>query len=61
MWEFLTGFFFARATGLSRIMRPLLLLFFVGCLVAGLIYAYVVFNAVSERSEPHHVHTHSTH
>jgi hypothetical protein len=61
MWEFLTGFFFARATGLSRIMRPLLVLFFFGCLVAGVIYACVVFKAISERSQTPHVHAHSTH
>ena len=61
MWEFLTGFFFARATGLSRVIRPLLLLFLVGVVVAGFIYAAVVFKAVSERSNSPHVHAHSTH
>ena len=61
MWEFLTGFFFARATGLSRIMRPLLILLFIGCVVSGVIYAIVVFHAVSERSQHPHVHTRSTH
>jgi hypothetical protein len=34
---------------------------FAGCLIAGMIYAYVVFKAVSERSHDPHVHTHSTH
>ena len=61
MWEFLTGFFFARATGLSRIIRPLLFLFVVGVVIAGFIYAAVVFRAVSERSNSPHVHQHSTH
>ena len=61
MWEFLTGFFFARATGLSRVIRPLLLLFLVGVVIAGFIYAAVVFKAVSERSNNQHVHPHSTH
>jgi hypothetical protein len=61
MWEFLTGFFFARATGLSRVIRPLMLLFLVGVVIAGLIYAAVVFKAVSERSNSPHVHAHSTH
>ena len=61
MWEFLTGFFFARATGLSKIMRPLLLLFIVGVVIAGFIYAAVVFKAVSERNNSPHVHAHSTH
>ena len=61
MWEFLTGFFFARATGLSRIIRPILFLFVVGVVIAGFIYAAVVFRAVSERSKSPHVHAHSTH
>ena len=61
MWEFLMGSFFARATGLSRVMRPLLALLFIGCLIAGIIYAGLVFHAVSERSRTPHVHTHSTH
>jgi hypothetical protein len=61
MWEFLTGFFFARATGLSKFIRPLLFLFLVGVVIAGFIYAAVVFRAVSERSNTPHVHTHSTH
>jgi hypothetical protein len=57
----LTGFFFARATGLSRVIRPLLLLFLVGVVIAAFIYAAVVFKAVSERSNSPHVHAHSTH
>lgn len=39
----------------------ILALFFIAVLCAGFIYAYVVFHAVSERSEQHHVHAHSTH
>jgi hypothetical protein len=50
-----------RRLGLARPFRYMLIVFFFGCLLAGLIYAYLVFHAVSERSEQHHVHTHSTH
>ncbi len=32
---------------------------FVTLLVLGMIYAYVVLHALSERSEQHHVHTHT--
>ncbi len=39
----------------------LLVIFFIVALAAGMIYAIVVFHAISERSEQHHVHTHSTH
>ena len=65
MSDFWNGYGFGGAFGASRfgrrIIKPAIRLFFVGVLVAGLIYAYVVFKAVSERSEQHHVHTHSTH
>jgi hypothetical protein len=40
---------------------PLLAIFLAGILVAGLIYTYVVFKAISERSQSPHVHAHSTH
>ncbi len=39
----------------------LLGVFFIGALAAGMIYAIVVFHALSERSQQHHVHTYSTH
>lgn len=60
MWDFLFGYLFGRATGISRIVRPLLWLLLIGVIFAGIIYAYVVFHAVSERSQTPHVHAHST-
>jgi hypothetical protein len=60
MWNFLLGFLFARATGISRVIRPLLLLVLIGAIVAGLIYAFAVFQAVSQRSHTSHVHVSST-
>lgn len=60
MWDFLFGYFVGRATGISRIVRPLLWLFLVGVVIAGFIYAAVVFHAISERSNSPHVHAHST-
>ncbi len=59
MWDFLNGFFMARATG-SRSIRILLFLSLAGALVAGIIYVGVVLNAVSERSNTPHVSTHSS-
>jgi hypothetical protein len=50
-----------KRLGLARPLRYLFLLFLAGCLVAGMIYAYVVFHAVSERSQTPHVHARSTH
>jgi len=40
---------------------PVLVIFLIGILAAGLIYAVAVFTAVSERSQTPHVHAHSTH
>ena len=40
---------------------PILIMLCVGIIAAGMIYALVVFHAVSERSNHPHVRTHSTH
>ena len=40
---------------------PFVTVFAIGLIVAGLIYTYVVFQAVTERSNALHVHTHSAH
>jgi hypothetical protein len=65
MWNFLLAFFFGSAVSSGRtgrrLMRPLLILFVVGVLIAGLIYACVVFRAVTERSQTPHVHARSAH
>ena len=61
MWDFLFGYLFGRATGISRIVRPLLWVLLIGVVFAGFVYAYVVLHAVSERSQTPHVHAHSTH
>jgi ABC-type Na+ efflux pump permease subunit len=64
MWNFLLAFFFGSAVSSSRtvqrLMRPVLILFAIGVLIAGLIYASVVFRAATERSQAPHVHAHST-
>jgi hypothetical protein len=60
MFWFIIDVLALRRLGLSKPFRYLLLLLFSGCLVAGMIYAIVVFQAVSERSQQPHVHAHST-
>ena len=55
MWDFLFGYLFGRATGISRFVRPVLWLLLVGLIVAALAYAGIVLNAVRERSRPSHV------
>ena len=47
--------------GLGKPFQYITLILLFGCIIAGLIYTYVVLNAVRERSQPPHVHTHSSH
>jgi hypothetical protein len=61
MWDFLFGYIFGRATGISRFVRPLLLLLALCVAVAAVAYAVIVFNAVNERNHAPHVQPHSTH
>jgi hypothetical protein len=65
IWAFLTaivsGNLASNTRAVRRLVRPFFLLFCVGVVVAGCIYAYVVLKSVSERNQPSHVHTHSTH
>jgi hypothetical protein len=58
MWEFLLGFLFARATGVSHVIRAALVLLCIGVVIAGAIYFTVVVKAVQERSQGHNVHAH---
>jgi hypothetical protein len=65
MWNFLLALFVGSTVGSTRtaqrIVRPLLVLFVIGVIIAGIVYVGVVVKAVSERSQPPHVHAHSTH
>ena len=61
MIEFLIDILFLRHLGLGRFFRYTLLVLFLGCLFAGLIYTFVFLRAASERSHPSHVHAHHTH
>jgi len=61
MFWFIIDVLALRKLGLSRPFRYILLIFFVGCMIAGVIYAGVVMKAISERSNNPHVSTHSSH
>jgi hypothetical protein len=50
-----------KRLGLGRPFRSILLVVFLGCAIAGLIYTAVVFHAVTERNRAPHVQRHSTH
>lgn len=43
-----------------RWFRPFVTVFVVGLIIAGLIYTYVIYQAVNERSHSPHVHAYST-
>ena len=60
MWNFLLGYLFAGATLRSRIWRFVLLIVFVGALISGVVYASLMFHAVSERNRAPYVHHNST-
>jgi hypothetical protein len=61
MFWYLMDVLALKRLGLARPLRYLFLLFLAGCLIAGIVYTYVVFHAVSERSNSPHVHAHSIH
>jgi hypothetical protein len=60
MFRFVLQVAFVRRLLQLGVVRIALLTIFIGALVAGGIYTYVVYRAVMERSQPPHVHAHST-
>lgn len=61
MFWYLMDVLALKKLGLATPLRYLFLLLLVGCLIVGVIFATVVFKAVSERNNSPHVHAHSTH
>jgi hypothetical protein len=59
-WSYLQ-YLSIKRLGLAKPILAIALVILLGCLVAGFIYASIVFHAVSERSQHPHVHPHSTH
>ena len=60
MWSILSAFFIGRAVGGWRYIRVALLIILLGCLIVGVLYAVLVFNAVRHTPETHHVQHHSS-
>ena len=56
----LTPFLIGRAAGGWRYIRVVLLVILIGCVVAGIVYAVMVFNAVRTSPESRHVQHHSS-
>ena len=61
MFRFLLQVTFIRRVLQFRFVRLLLILVFAGAVIAGLIYAPVVFHALTERNQAPHVQHNSTH
>ena len=61
MFWFIVDVLTLRRLGLGRPFRYALLVLLGGCLIAGLIYASVVFHALDERSHAPHVDKNSSH
>jgi hypothetical protein len=61
MFWYLIDVLALRRLGLGRPFRYLILVIVLGCLIAGLIYAAVIFHAVTERNSAPHVQRHTTH
>jgi hypothetical protein len=61
MFRFLLQATFIRRVLQLRFVRLLLILAFAGAVIAGLIYASVVFHALTERNQAPHVQHNSTH
>jgi hypothetical protein len=61
MFRFLLQVTFIRRVLQFRFVRLLLILVLAGAVIAGLIYASVVFHALTERNQAPHVQHNSTH
>lgn len=65
MWNFFLALFAGSTVGSTRTARrsvkPILVLLFIGVLIAGAVYVGVVLKAVSERNNTPHVSTHRSH
>lgn len=60
MFRFVLQVAFIRRVLQLRIVRLTLFLVLLGAVVAGAIYTYVIFQAVTRRSHSPHVHAHSS-
>jgi hypothetical protein len=61
MFEYLLRVKALHRLGMGKSFRALFVVVLIGAIIAGMIYAFVVFQAISERSQSPHVHTRSAH
>jgi hypothetical protein len=60
MFEYLLRVKALHRLGMGKPFRAMFVVVLLGAIIAGMIYAFVVFQAVNERSQSPHVHTHRT-
>ncbi len=60
MGSFFAALLIGRATGGWRYMRAALVVILIGGVIAGFIYADIIFNAVHSTPRNHHVEHHTT-
>jgi hypothetical protein len=60
MFEYLLRVKALHRLGMGKPFRAMFVVVLLGAIIAGMIYAFVVFQAASERSQSPHVHTHRT-
>ncbi len=60
MFEYLLRVKALHRLGLGKPFRTLFVVVLIGAIIAGMIYAFVVFHAISERSQSPYVHAYSS-
>jgi len=60
MFEYLLRAKALHRLGMGRPFKALFVVVLLGAIIAGMIYAFVVFHAINERSHTPHVHAHSS-
>jgi|WetSurMetagenome_2_1015567.scaffolds.fasta_scaffold122050_3 hypothetical protein len=61
MWTFFFSFLFLKRLRIARPIRYVLAVLMIGLILVVLIYTANLFLTLSERTSPHHEHTHSHH
>jgi hypothetical protein len=60
MFEYLLRVKAMHRLGMGKPFRALFVVILIGAILAGMIYTFVVFQAISERSHSPHVHAHTS-
>jgi hypothetical protein len=61
MWTYIFSYLFLRQLGRSSPLRRILLTILAILFIVSMVYTVNLFLTLSERTSPHHEHTHSPH